>query len=289
MDTDFPPEQPRLDLDLDDPVPYVLTARARRTVAPGSLPPLAVVPDDQDAARTGELGDRGEAADAAAGESDEPEGRDTRRSRARALARAGVPPPDIAAEVEAPLDAVLAWIDGVVPTRAARRRLRAVQVVEMPAQPKDPDLAFASARDLAARAAAVRLSSDARFAAGVGLVSGRARLDRRGAVLTLDDAQTAAALLTWLRSVLPLADDRIRLLLRLAPQLAADRVVDRWAETLRIEASRLRHTRWSGAPTATSVELDVTLTSAEIAGTLAGWRDALRDVLGAPDLSATGG
>ncbi|MFP4312286.1 MAG: hypothetical protein ACLFS9_09965, partial [Nitriliruptoraceae bacterium] len=103
------PEQPRLPLpdgpgdrdgaadpagaDHDQPIGFALTARARRVVAPDSLPELSVVP--------------------AVAEPVEEDPDDTRPARARALRRAGVPVARIAAQLDIDPLLVTAWTGAV--------------------------------------------------------------------------------------------------------------------------------------------------------------------------------
>jgi hypothetical protein len=85
--------QPSLPFDgvADAPIPYSLTARARRTVAPDDLPALRVI-SDPPAPTT--------PADAGAAQQLDDERSDTRPARARALARAGTPLPAIAQQLD---------------------------------------------------------------------------------------------------------------------------------------------------------------------------------------------
>ncbi|MDX1619915.1 MAG: hypothetical protein R3320_02920, partial [Nitriliruptorales bacterium] len=110
-DEDATAVQAVLPLDLDAPIPFELTARARRAVAPASLPALEVV--DEVSARP--LPDDLQ---------DDPA--DTRPARARALRRAGMSVAGIASELGVESPAVTAWIDDLEPVASARRRLRAV-------------------------------------------------------------------------------------------------------------------------------------------------------------------
>ena len=301
-------EQVRLPFDLPDdaPIPFALTARARRAVAPASLPPLTVLPDadgpvpeEPGSAQTGtEQPDAGEVdgaqarfEDAVDDDLDDPH--DTRPSRARALRRAGVSFDDIAVEVGVDPLVVRAWVDDVAPVHSARRRLRPVaagggdaraqRAVEQAGR-RERDDAFARTRGDARAAARDRVRQDASFTSGLGLIAGIAETGPHAMVLTTRDLQVASAGLRWLAATVDLVPERVRVILRIAPQAAADRLVHDWAAALDLPRERFRTTRWRHAPDADTVEAMVRIADPRVAGAVAGWRDALLGSFG-PDAS----
>lgn len=270
----------------DEPIPYALTARARRFVAPEALPALSVV-DDRRTAPDGPARERPEPP-AVDGPVDLDDPHDTRPSQARALRRAGLSFAQIARELDVDPLVAQAWIDDVAPVRSARRRLRAVG--STPAGRRDPHgdaaedverrVRFERRRSEAAAEAADRLAGDAGFARGLGLVAGVVTLSEHAVLLTTRDADLAAAALRWIVRETEVPQTRIRVLLRLAPQVAGDAAAHAWAERLGLASERVAFTRWRGAPDAAAVEATIRLADPELAGTLAGWREALLGDLG---------
>lgn len=274
----------------DEPIPYRLTARARRAVAPETLPGLSVLSepegaDDQHApiGEHGEPDGRSDDGDRVALEEvvpDEPDDPgDTRAARARALRHAGIEIDQIADELDVDALLVRAWVDDITPVHSARRRLRSV-----PARPRRQEAeqrqvraraSFETTRRSARRAARDRISADPGFVSGLGVVAGVAEIGPDGIVLTTRDLAVARAALRWLGGTVDLEQARLRLLLRLAPQVAADRAVDEWARSTGVPTERIRHTRWRAAPTADAVEAMVRIADPGVAGAVAGWRDAL--------------
>ena len=286
-------EQERLPLDLSDdqPIPFALTARARRAVAPASLPKLTVLDapepgadvDDGDGGATGDRDAAGQPALEEAVDDDLDDPHDTRPSRARALRRAGVSFDDIAAELEVDTLVVRAWVDDVAPVHSARRRLRPV-AAGGPGHPgrttdegrrRQREDAYERTRRDAHAAARDRVRQDASFTAGLGLLVGVAETSPHAIVVTTRDREVAGAALRWLSATVDLADDRVRVILRIAPQAAADRVVHEWSDALEVDRERIRTTRWRHAPDEDTVEAMVRVADPRVAGAVAGWRDAL--------------
>lgn len=264
----------------DEPIPYRLTARARRFVAPHDLPSLRVVDTSQDVGRSPHR----PAPPADDGPLDLDDPHDTRPSQARALRRAGLSFAQIARELDVDALVAQAWVDEVSPVRSASRRLRAVRSTA--AQRRDPrghDAAedaeervrFEQRRSDAAHTAARRLAGDAGFARGLGLVAGIVTTTEHAALITTRDPALAAAGLRWILAETGIDPSRVRVLLRLAPQVAGDAAAHEWAERLDIPSDRVVFTRWRGAPAADSVEATIRFADAGVAGTLAGWREAL--------------
>lgn len=293
---DDAPIQYALPFDLDEPIPYTLTARARRAIAPESLPELTLhntadLPDltlalDDDASRAVEGSDDGTDQrafeDLVPTDLDDPH--DTRPSRARALRHAGVAIDQIADELDVDELVVRAWVDGVTPVRSARRRLRAVagEHTGSPASQERVEArrrraaeAFEAARSQARDAARDRVAADPGFVSGLGLLTGVATFSPHAVVLTTRDEAVARACLRWLTSTVEIEPTRFRVILRLAPQVAADRAVAAWRDATDVPDERIGHTRWRQAPDADAVEAMIRIADPRCAGTLAGWKDAL--------------
>ncbi|MBW3657494.1 MAG: hypothetical protein KY457_02575 [Actinobacteria bacterium] len=260
------PAQETLPFDaaLDDPIPFALTARARRVIAPDSLPRLTLLDEP------------------ATAEPEDPA--DTRPARARALRHAGVDVDQIADELDVDELVVRAWVDDITPVRSAERRLRSVpggprpeaqQRARVEARRRRAEEAFSATRDAAARAAADRIAGDPAFVSGLGLVTGVADVTPHGIVVTTRDLAIARAALRWLTSTVEIEPDRVRVLLRLAPQVAADVTVHAWHRATGLAKERFTTARWRQAPTADAVEAMVRIADPRVAGALAGWRDAL--------------
>lgn len=290
---DSPPAvQEALPLDLDAPIPYALTARARRYVAPGGLPDLAVVSRGTASTAVGRgrspagQQDRQQRrlVDAAPIDLDDPH--DTRPSRARALRRAGLGVAGIASELDADDLEVRAWIDGVTPVRSAKRRLRAVDAVAQ------AEAAQAAARQrfdqarLAGRAEAADRLDDPSLTTGLALLSGVAEIGPHAVLCTVREPAVGAAVLGWLRRVVEIEPGRIRVLLRLAPQVAADQAAHDWAAQLDVPPDAVAYTRWRGAPDAEAGQATIRIADPALAGRLAGWREALLATLADPDAPA---
>lgn len=248
------------DADADRPIPYALTARARRVVAPGSLPALRIVgPDD------------GPALD---------EVSDTRPARARALRRAGRPIAEIAERLDVDDLLVRAWV-GDVPGPVA---VPSPGETARPAE-QEPE-AFVTARDEAASGPVGAIAAAPGSAAVLGLVVGLAELTPHAATLVVHDPAIGRAALTWLRSVTSLEAGRLTVVLRVADGVAADEARHAWTEALGVRPSQVRVARWRGAPTRDAVEALVRIADPTVAGRLTGWRERL---LGSVTTTETGG
>lgn len=263
--------------DHDRPIGFALTARARRVVAPDTLPDLAVVP----APPVPEDG-RAELPD------------DTRPARARALRRAGVAIDRIASQLDADPLLVTAWT-GEVAVRASRPG-RWVQAPAAPAAPaaiecadgstragadgsEDPD--EATGRELA-RAAAThrareRLVDDAAFALAAGLLVAVAEVDAHAVTVVTDDPRIARRALQALSGQLDGARDLARLVVRVGPGAAGDLVQHRVAAEVGVEVAQITWTRWRGAPRADDIRILLRVADPGLADDVAGMVEAVLD------------
>ncbi|MDX1621796.1 MAG: hypothetical protein R3320_12440 [Nitriliruptorales bacterium] len=266
--------QAALPLDLDAPIPFELTARARRAVAPSSLPALEVVSDG--------------ATSIADVPAEDPH--DTRPARARALRRAGMSLSGIAAELDAPPDAVAAWVVAVDPVTSAQRRLRSVdggriarpRAVKAAAEAEHARQRYEAARrDARAEVEDSLDGTDPRLA-GLGVVVGAAQVDEHAILVRTTERPVAVATSRWLQQHLLDDPGRLRVILRVAPQAPGDMVRHAWAELLGVPAERVSIARWRNAPDVDSVEATLRVADAAAAGRFAGWRDALLDSLADP-------
>jgi hypothetical protein len=279
-----PPQQPRLPfepLPFDDeserPIDLVLTARARRVVAPEALPRLRVVDEgDRTRGAAPAVGRAQVEGDTSPGEAEPFDPRDTRPARARALRRAGLSAADIASQLDVDVLLVEAWIDDVSTrgrrSRSGRRRSAAPRT----AREKSPtDPAWGEARTLARGEAHARLATDASFALGLGLLAGCATVDTHAVTIRIGDAQRGSRLLTWLRASLGVPDNRIRVVLRFGPTVAGDLARHRWAKTLAVDIGAVALSRWAAPPATDAVEALIRIGEPTVTAQVAGWLDAL--------------
>jgi hypothetical protein len=265
--------QPALPFDeaADRPIPFSLTARARRVVAPQALPPLTVVPSTREPVVRrwgGALTPRPDRAlddDAGVGERAD----DTRPARARALRRAGVGTAAIARKLEVDELLVRAWVGdaGAVPATAPAS-------VE-PAAEHEETTGFALVRAAATEEARGLIRTDATFAAGLGLVAAVIATDAHAATFATTRVELAARIVAWLRDRAGVDPSSLRVVLRLGTAVAGDLARHRWAERLGVPVSGVVPPRWRGAPAPEAVEALVRIPDPATAATLAGWCDAL--------------
>ncbi len=265
------PPQVQQPLPFDDesetPVPYRLTARARREVAPEALPDLELITDLR-GPRTGPTVEPDTDPGAEEGALDAPG--DTRPARARALRRAGLPVSAIARQLDADELAVRAWLGGLAGRRGPLRHASTPRRDERHGVSSEYD----GARERAHRLAPGLLASDPAFAAGLGLVAGVADLDEHSVAVTTRDPRVAAAVAGWLLGHTATPAHRLRVVLRLGRGVAADLARHRWAEVLGIEVGQITHTRVRGVPDADEEAL-LRIADPAVAGTVAGWAQAL--------------
>lgn len=263
-------QQALFDADAHEPIPYALTARARREVAPQVLPDLRVLgPPAILDPRTPDAGEH----------LDDPH--DTRAARARALRRAGLDLADIARQLEVDELIVRAWVGDVAVDPARLRRGRAIEA-DRGERPGGEDVAhdeaqvaFELARAAAREEAVATLATDPGFAAGLGLVAATADIGPHALTVATTRRGVLAALLRWLASYHPVDPGRVRLVLRLGPDVAGDLARYDWSTALGLPADAVTSTRWRAAPGQGAVEALLRLADPVAAATLAGWCDAL--------------
>lgn len=229
-----------LDDEAGHPVPYSLTARARRVVAPESLPSLVVVAADDDL--------------------DDP-----RRPRARALRRAGTRPEAIAAELGVELTLVARWTDDVAPAPKAVRRQSAAE------HRRDRELPVAYVTGRAAARSAWRRGAPAM---GAAMVAGMAEVTPF-AVRLHGEPGTVAGVLQWLRDTQVVAESAIRVQVLAAPGCSMDVVAHDMARRLNVPTVQVQARAWDQAPDADAVEVQVRIGDPRLAGTIDGWREEL--------------
>jgi hypothetical protein len=301
-----PPAQQALPFDdeAERPVPYALTARARREVAPEAVPDLEVVPpvpakdDPSDATRTTDPRGRSTATAPArrgrpaasrggqpasrrpAGHPTEDDGAldepaDTRPSRARALRRAGVGVPQIARQLGVEELTVRAWVGDLGGAPGAHHQAGGlVALPGLPAAGVGADPA-GRRRERAREEGRLRLRQDPRFAAGLGLLVGAGEVDAHGVGVRTHDPRVVAAIIDWLTEYGGVRPERIRVVLRLGPKVAGDLARHTWSGELRLPLEQLTHTRWRGAPDPQAVEALLHVTDERLAARLTGWMQAL--------------
>ncbi len=275
-----------LDLDPDEPVPFRLTPKARRAVAPHTLPTLEVVTPPSAPAAPAEV-DPDHVVEVPQ-DLDDPH--DPRSARARALRRGGMAVGDIARRLDVDELAVRTWTGDLDLTGRRRPRLRAVHDTHRSpaspaAEPTDERLArhhaaFARARREAADEAPGRLS-DPSFVRGLALTVAAAEIDEHALLVSVRDRDVARTVRAWLVDHAGLDARDLRVVVRLGATAGADLVLQRWADALDLPPERLARTHWRSAPSEDAVEVLLRVPDAHVAARVAGWRDAL---LGTEDL-----
>jgi transposase-like protein len=252
------------------PIPFSLTARARRAVAPHALPQLTLVTSPATVAGSS----RGVSSTAPPGVADDPaeleRSDDTRAARARALRRAGTSLGRIARQLGVDELVVRAWVGEATAASSV-----GASASTQPVHPEGSDTGAALARAAAAQDARARLRQDPGFAAGLGLIAGLSDLDGHAVTLTGGRPDVLARAVAWLHDVAGIDPAQARVVVRIGPAVAGDLVRHRWATTLGIPVSRVVPTRWRGAPSPDASDGFVRFADPDLATTLAGWCDAL--------------
>lgn len=243
------------DDEADRPVPFALTARARRAVAPAEIPSLSVVRPVEDGIDDGAVDAPG----------------DTRPARARALRRAGTPVAGIARALEVDELVVRAWLGDLAGRGGVART---VALVDTDRDDARGSRTFERARVQAQATAAERLADDAAFAAGLGLVTGIADVDEHSVSVRSADPRVTATIVRWLLASTDAAPTRFRVVLRLHPEAAADLARHRWAEALGLPVEQVAHTRTRETSPGAEEAL-VRIADPAVAGAVSGWATAL--------------
>ncbi|MDP9022342.1 MAG: hypothetical protein M3N57_06510 [Actinomycetota bacterium] len=249
-------EQPPLPLSWDEPIPYALTVRARRAVAPTSLPDLSVVPAEQ--APTDPF--------------------DPRPARARALRRSGLAVSDVAAALDVSEDVAAAWCSAVnVPARrraprGARPGPGTSDVAVLPIHGEE----HAAVRRSAAETLAADLAeATAGRAAAAAIVAAVAQLSPYAMTVTTSDPVVASCVIRVLRGSLDVPSDRLRVSVHAGPAVARDVATQRWSRLLDVPARTVTHAPWPTAPHPHGVRVTVRAADPRAAATVAGWRETL--------------
>lgn len=285
-DPDGVAEQPAqgvlpLDLHPDEPVPFRLTPKARRLVAPHQVPSLEVVDDQPDT-------------DPVPEDLDDPH--DPRSARARALRRGGMSVADIADRLHVDELAVRSWVGDLTGPRR-RHRLRAVTPPRRPSPPTTDDVearlarrraTYRQVRDQAVAEGPVLLGDPA-FLRGLAFTVAAAELDEHAVLVTVHDRDVAAIVCRWLVDHAGADRRELRVVLRLGSAVGADLAVHRWAEALSLPLDRISRTVWRSAPADDALEAMVRVPDVTVAARVAGWRDVLLATPGPRDLPQVGG
>jgi len=232
---------------IDEAVPFLLTAAAHREVLGREVPALVAVPEPT------------APADDARGEDGSPieMASDTRRAQARALLRSGMPVATIAAALGTDVAEVEGWTSDLVDELARRRRRAARRQGAAPARRSVPDQAPVPGRG--------------REDLLPGLAFGLAAVDGDVVTLLHDRIGPVAVLLDAMRARLDLPAGRIRVAVRLAPDLAADRERAGLAQRLGVDPATIIVGR-AGPDALRAVELRVDVRDAAAARLVRSWR-----------------
>lgn len=236
--------QPALPFDdsaLDTPISYGLTARARRLVAPATLPDLTVLPGNDEQS---------------------PDPFDTRPARARALRRSGRDLSQIATELQVDEDLAATWALGVVP-------------VPLRLGHGQPPSQVPRLRDAVTTTLEQRMSGTDDDVAAAGLVVGLAEVTAHAVALPTTDPMVARAVITWLRTRVGVHAARFRVTLATGPAVARDMAAHRWADAVGVPVEQVLAAPWPNAPGPTAVRATLRVADPRVATLVAGWRDAL--------------
>ncbi len=242
----------------DEAVPFVLTAAAHREVLGRDVPPLvAVTPTPRTASRAATVETP---VGSPLGVDDE--ATDTRRVQARALLRSGMPVATIAAALGVATDRVEHWTADLG-DELARRRRRATR------RPARRDRQIAASVPTAAVTAPQEREP---FLPGLALALAEA--DEDSVTIVHDRVEPVALLLDALRAHSDVDATRVRVAVRLAPELPADRTRAELAKRLGIDAATITVGR-SMAGLRQGMELRVDVRDAVAAGLVRAWREGV--------------
>jgi len=233
----------------DEAVPFVLTAAAHREVLGRAIPPLAAVPPRPN-------GEDGATVDG-------PVASDTRRAQARALLRSGMPLTTIAAALDVDATDVARWTEDLG-DELARRRRRTQARRRRPPSPALPVQAITTAAGSA---------SDRRRLVP-GLARALAEIEPDGVSFVHHRVEDVAILMDAVREQCVLPETRVRVAVRLAPELPADRVRAMLADRLRVDASTVIVGR-AGAVAQRPLELRVDVRDARAGRLVRGWQQGV--------------
>jgi len=243
------------DDELDAPVGFSLTPRARRVVTPEQVPALRLVPRD--------AGHDGGPAAA------QPDPTDVRPAQARALRRSGMPVPTIAAAIGVDLELVAGWTQDTEPVRrtaraSGRGRPSPTQAAGVATPSGTVHARTVQTRQIGAREArgmAVALAEFDAALSGVGFTHAR--------------PEVLGAILSELRRAVPVVDWRVRVAIRVAGQLGVDRCRGAVAAALQVEEERIVAGRWSDAPNPSALEVSLHISDEAAAMAVHEWTAAL--------------
>ena len=245
----------------DEAVPFVLTAAAHREVLGRDVPSLVVVPRG---VATGSPG--GAEQDTTAVED---EASDTRRAQARALLHSGMPVSTIAAALGVEVALVERWTGDLVDEVARRRRRSgrraygaAPAVAMTTPAPADPAVAAASRQRLVP-----------------GIAFAVAEVDGETVSLVHDRLEPVALVLDELRALGCVPTGRMRVAVRLSPDVPADRTRAAIAGRLGVDVATITVGR-SGPGVHHGIELRVDLRDASAAAQVRAWREGDRELRG---------
>jgi hypothetical protein len=249
------------DDEMDAPVGFTLTSRARREVVPEQLPALRLVHRDDGRA------------DAVVATATDPT--DVRPAQARALRRSGMPVPTIAAALGVGLDLVVGWTHDAEPVRRTARR--SVQGRPAPASSAAP----AGERGIATRRSVSARPVDAREARGMAVALAEFDAALTGVGFTHARPEVLGAILAEIRRQVPVVDWRVRVAIRVAEELGVDRCRGAVALALGVDEDRIVAGRWSQAPSRTSIEISLHVADGAAAKVVHDWSDTLAHPVGA--------
>jgi len=243
------------DDEVDAPVGFSLTPRARRAVAPGQVPALRLVPRE-----------RGGDGAAVSVPSDPT---DVRPAQARALRRSGMPAPTIAAAIGVDIDLVVNWTQDTAPVRHSAPR----GVKGRPTLP--PSATPSGERPAPVRRRVSPRPIDAREARGIAVALAEFDADLEGVGFTHTRPELLGAVLAEIRRQVPVADWRVRVAILVAEELGVDRCRSTVAIALGVDEERIVAGRWSAAPSRSALEVSLRVSDGAAAQAVRDWSDGL--------------